>query len=121
MHMHDIQEICFLQVHIYTRRELERGKSGKRGQNKDFANALLGESVTLLRQRENESDKCTRDIISMKREQVGANTQKKIQIQRFTNRNGPSGPCGESANSETKVKFVNAVTAGGSVKFLPAV
>ena len=29
----------------------------------------LGESATLLRQRENESDKCTRDIISMKREQ----------------------------------------------------
>ena len=38
----------------------------------------LGESATLLRQRENESDKCTRDIISMKREQAGANTQEKI-------------------------------------------
>ena len=68
----------------------------------------LGESATLLRQRENESDKCTRDIISMKREQAGANTQKKIQIQRqrFTNRSGPSGPIGpsgESANSESEM------------------
>ena len=68
----------------------------------------LGESATLLRQRENESDKCTRDIISMKREQAGANTQKKIQIQRqrFTNRSGPSGPSGpsgESANSESEM------------------
>ena len=86
----------------------------------------LDESATLFRQRENESDKRTRDIISIKREQVGANTQKKIQIQkqRFTNRNGPSGlsgPGGESAKSETEVKFVNTVIAGGSVKFLPAV
>ena len=89
----------------------------------------LDESATLFRQRENESDKRTRDIISIKREQVGANTQKKIQIQRqrFTNRNGPSGPSGPSgpgidfANSETDVKFVTTVTAGGSVKFLPAV
>ena len=62
----------------------------------------LGESATLLRQRENESDKCTLDIISIKREQVGANTQKKIQIQTqiFINKSGPSGPSGESANSE---------------------
>ena len=79
----------------------------------------LDESATLFRQRENESDKRTRDIISMKREQVGANTQKKIQIQRqrFTNRNGPSGPSGpggESAKSETEVKFVNTVTVNFS-------
>ena len=76
----------------------------------------LDESATLFRQRENESDKRTRDIISIKREQVGANTQKKIQIQRqrFTNRNGPSGPSGESANSETEVKFVNTVTVNFS-------
>ena len=67
----------------------------------------LDESATLFRQRENESDKRTRDIISIKREQVGANTQKKIQIQRqrFTNRNGPSGPSGPSGQGGTDGKW----------------
>ena len=83
----------------------------------------LDESATLFRQRENESDKRTRDIISIKREQVGANTQKKIQIQRqrFTNRSGPSGPIGpggESVNSETEVKFVNTVNIDESTKYI---
>ena len=63
--MHDIQEICFLQVHIYTRRELERGKSWK-GVKTRISQMHFGESATLLRQRENESDKRTRDIISIK-------------------------------------------------------
>ena len=91
-------------IHVESKREGNQEK----GVKTRISQMHLGESATLLRQRENESDKCTRDIISMKREQAGANTQEKIQIQRqrFTNRSGPSGPSGpsgESANSESEM------------------
>ena len=91
---------CIL-IHVESYRE---GNQGKRVKTRIWQ-MHLGESATLLRQRENESGKCARDIISMKRDQVGANTQKKIQIlrQRFTNKSGPSGPSGESANSESEM------------------